>query len=126
MTFLNKDIVKSIIENREFSQVEINCEECQNIEDEQYTCCNCWAQGGRKPISAQKLLQDLFDLKYIPEEADIDQETATTFISLYKDYDSADLYYEDYKDTISEEHFNVPKGWKTVSLDDIFSFLTSK
>ena len=86
MTFLNKDIVKSIIENREFSQVKINCEECQNIEDEQYTCCNCWAQGGRKPISAQTLLQDLFDLKYNPEEADIDQETATTFISLYKDY----------------------------------------
>ena len=97
MTFLNKDIVKSIIENREFSQVKINCEECQNIEDEQYTCCNCWAQGGRKPISAQTLLQDL-----------------------------SDLYYEDYKGTISEEHFDVPKGWKTVSLDEVFSFLTSK
>lgn len=123
MTFLNKDIVEKIIQNKEFSQIEINCEECQYIEDEQYTCCNCWAQGGRKPISAQILLQDLFDLKYNPEEADIDKETADIFISLYNDYDFSNLYYQDYKDVIPKEYFDVPMGWKRVSLDELFTFL---
>lgn len=125
MAFLNKNIVKNIIENREFSQVEINCEECQGIEDEQYTCCTCWAQGGRETISAQTLLQDLFDLKYNPEQAHINEETAHTFISLYNDYDPAYLHYNDYKEIIPKEHFDVSMGWKTVSLEDVFSFLIS-
>lgn len=123
MTFFNKDILKIIIENREFSQVEINCQECESIEDEQYTCCTCWAQGGRKTISAQTLLQDLFNLKYNPELANIDKETANTFVSLYNDYDSACLCYNDYKDIIPKEHFDLSMGWKTIHLEDVFSFL---
>lgn len=35
----------------EIKNIEIDCPECQNMEDDQYTCTTCWCEGGNGRIN---------------------------------------------------------------------------
>lgn len=71
MFWLNQVVVgerllKALIENDEFRNCEpIKCNECSNIEDDQYCCTKCWDffhdDGG---ISIRHVISRLYGMKY--------------------------------------------------------------
>lgn len=42
----------------EIKDLNIDCPDCQWVEDEQYTCTTCWCQGGNGRINIVEFLKD--------------------------------------------------------------------
>lgn len=40
---------------------DIECPECANVEDDQYTCTTCWNQGGNGRISTKMIIDALIE-----------------------------------------------------------------
>lgn len=52
MEEINNDIFNDI------KKIEIDCPDCQCMEDDQYTCTICWCQGGNGKINIFRWLKD--------------------------------------------------------------------
>ena len=50
------NIEKEILER--ISRVEIDCPDCEWVEDDQYTCTTCWNQGGNGRINVSTWLKE--------------------------------------------------------------------
>lgn len=49
---MQKEILNDI------KRLEINCPECEWMEDDQYTCTTCWCEGGDGKINVYEWLRD--------------------------------------------------------------------
>jgi hypothetical protein len=49
---MQKEILNDI------KRIEINCPECEWMDDDQYTCTTCWCEGGDGKINVYEWLRD--------------------------------------------------------------------
>jgi len=125
---LTKELAEAVIENNEFYEIKLSCFECQNIEDDQYTCTTCWGQGGNIEHKSEIVLKAAFKLKYNKNE---DNEfTIEEIKNLVENNDLNNsckwLFFDEYGDLLKhgeDEDPEYPSTYRTLDIETLFLFL---
>lgn len=122
--FLTHDIIKTLIKEETLYSYTTFCPDCQNIEDDQYTCTSCWSQGGNSKISFHSLIKEAYQIKFENKEPDLWSlnfiqnllQNTNIYFHLF-DFDFKDVFP---KDTFKEE------SYIDINSQDIYWFLFEK
>lgn len=121
---LTHDIIKTLIKEETLYSYTTFCHDCQNIEDDQYTCTSCWSQGGNSEISIHSLIKEAYKIKFENKEPDL---WSLNFIQNL--LQNTNIYFHlfdfDFKDVFPEDTFK-EESYIDINTQDIYWFLFEK
>lgn len=123
---LSKELIETVIEENEFYELKVSCPSCQSIDDEQYTCTDCWGQGGNTEYKVNVILKAAFDLKYNKDEKNeftleeikelVNESISSHCIWLFLDD-------ENYKYLIKKSEDQEWQNYRVLDIENVFYYL---
>ncbi len=122
---ISQRFVDKLIENDAFWEHKSSCPHCSAIEDEYYTCTDCWSEGGNTQFKITYLLTVLNDFKKNQVEKTCLKTNTVFDILNNSDFDSITLIYDDYRGIIFKQitdEYDIYNEVFSVNLIDIITY----